>query len=133
MFVDLTHEIAAYLYEVFVVRLDWWVLLGFIAQALFTMRFLVQWVASEHAARASSRSPSGCCPLGADCYCFATRSIAETLCSLLGRGSASSSICAIFILHCVTAENALLEWPAPEPQIQMSKTCSHVRAGHPCP
>ena len=32
-------------------RLDWWVLLGFIAQALFTMRFLVQWIASERAGR----------------------------------------------------------------------------------
>jgi lipid-A-disaccharide synthase-like uncharacterized protein len=29
--------------------LDWWVLLGFIAQAFFTMRFLVQWIASERA------------------------------------------------------------------------------------
>ena len=30
-------------------RLDWWVLLGFVAQVLFTMRFLVQWIASERA------------------------------------------------------------------------------------
>jgi lipid-A-disaccharide synthase-like uncharacterized protein len=31
--------------------LDWWVLLGFAAQALFTLRFLVQWIASERAGR----------------------------------------------------------------------------------
>ena len=35
----------------FVVQLDWWVVLGFVAQALFTMRFLVQWIASERAGR----------------------------------------------------------------------------------
>ena len=27
--------------------IDFWVLLGFLGQALFTMRFVVQWVASE--------------------------------------------------------------------------------------
>ena len=26
---------------------DWWVILGFCAQALFSARFLVQWIASE--------------------------------------------------------------------------------------
>ena len=31
--------------------LDWWVALGFLAQALFTARFLVQWIASERAGR----------------------------------------------------------------------------------
>jgi lipid-A-disaccharide synthase-like uncharacterized protein len=51
MLVDLACEIGAYLYDIFVVRLDWWVLLGLVAQAFFTMRFLVQWIASEHAGR----------------------------------------------------------------------------------
>ena len=32
-------------------RLDWWVLLGFVAQAFFTARFAVQWLASERAGR----------------------------------------------------------------------------------
>jgi lipid-A-disaccharide synthase-like uncharacterized protein len=40
-----------YLHEVFVAQLDWWVVLGFIAQALFSARFLVQWIASERAGR----------------------------------------------------------------------------------
>jgi lipid-A-disaccharide synthase-like uncharacterized protein len=40
-----------YLHDVFVARLDWWVALGFLAQALFSMRFLVQWIASERAGR----------------------------------------------------------------------------------
>lgn len=51
MLVDLTHAVGAYLVDVFVTRLDWWVLLGFAAQGLFTMRFLVQWIASERAKR----------------------------------------------------------------------------------
>jgi lipid-A-disaccharide synthase-like uncharacterized protein len=40
-----------YLHDVFVMQLDWWVALGFVAQALFSMRFLVQWIASERAGR----------------------------------------------------------------------------------
>jgi len=28
-------------------RLDFWVIFGFIGQAMFTMRFIVQWIASE--------------------------------------------------------------------------------------
>jgi lipid-A-disaccharide synthase-like uncharacterized protein len=49
--VDLSRAVGAYLQDVFVTRLDWWVLLGLLAQALFTMRFLVQWIASERAGR----------------------------------------------------------------------------------
>jgi lipid-A-disaccharide synthase-like uncharacterized protein len=42
-------EILNYLHEVFIVRLDAWAVLGFVAQGFFTMRFLVQWIASERA------------------------------------------------------------------------------------
>jgi len=51
MLVDLTREVGSYLHEVFIQRLDGWVVLGFAAQMLFTMRFLVQWIASERAGR----------------------------------------------------------------------------------
>jgi lipid-A-disaccharide synthase-like uncharacterized protein len=51
MLIDLSQAIGGFLYDVFVTRLDWWVLLGFIAQALFTARFLVQWIASERAGK----------------------------------------------------------------------------------
>jgi lipid-A-disaccharide synthase-like uncharacterized protein len=40
-----------YLHDVFVMQFDGWVALGFLAQALFSMRFIVQWVASERAGR----------------------------------------------------------------------------------
>jgi lipid-A-disaccharide synthase-like uncharacterized protein len=51
MLVDLSNAVGAYLWDVFVLRLDWWVVLGFAAQALFTMRFLVQWIATERAGK----------------------------------------------------------------------------------
>jgi lipid-A-disaccharide synthase-like uncharacterized protein len=49
--VDLSHAVGTYFQDVFVTRLDWWVLVGFFAQGLFSMRFLVQWIASERAGR----------------------------------------------------------------------------------
>ena len=51
MLIDLQRAVGAYLHEVFVINLDWWVLLGFAALAFFTMRFVVQWIASERAGR----------------------------------------------------------------------------------
>jgi lipid-A-disaccharide synthase-like uncharacterized protein len=43
--------IGSYLQDVFVNNLDWWVVVGFAAQAFFTARFAVQWIASERAGR----------------------------------------------------------------------------------
>jgi lipid-A-disaccharide synthase-like uncharacterized protein len=51
MLVDLSNAVGNYLHDVFVTRLDWWVLLGFVAQAFFTARFAVQWLASERAGK----------------------------------------------------------------------------------
>ena len=51
MIVDLWHAVGGYFYDVFVQRLDWWAYIGIIAQALFTARFVVQWLASEKAGR----------------------------------------------------------------------------------
>jgi lipid-A-disaccharide synthase-like uncharacterized protein len=51
MLVDLSNAVGAYLHEVFVQSLDAWVLLGYVAQILFTMRFVVQWIASERAGK----------------------------------------------------------------------------------
>src|SRR6185312_16205237 len=38
-----------YLHDVFVTNFNAWVAMGFVAQGLFTMRFIVQWIASERA------------------------------------------------------------------------------------
>lgn len=40
-----------WLQSVFIDQFDGWILLGFCAQAMFTMRFVVQWLASERARR----------------------------------------------------------------------------------
>jgi lipid-A-disaccharide synthase-like uncharacterized protein len=44
-------SLKTWLVDVFVGQLDFWIVLGFVAQFLFTMRFLVQWIASERAGR----------------------------------------------------------------------------------
>jgi len=51
MLVSLSHAVGDYLQNVFVTQLNWWVLLGYVGQALFAMRFVVQWVASERVGR----------------------------------------------------------------------------------
>jgi lipid-A-disaccharide synthase-like uncharacterized protein len=48
---DVFANLANWLHQVFIVQFDGWVLLGFVAQAFFTMRFVVQWLASERAKR----------------------------------------------------------------------------------
>ena len=51
MLIDLSNAIGTYLHEVFIQKFEWWVLLGYVAQIMFTMRFLVQWIASERAGK----------------------------------------------------------------------------------
>jgi lipid-A-disaccharide synthase-like uncharacterized protein len=46
---ELFNNLVSYLDDVFVTNFNAWVVLGFAAQALFSMRFLVQWIASERA------------------------------------------------------------------------------------
>ena len=46
---DIFNSLAQWLHDVFVAQWDGWIILGFIAQACFTMRFVVQWLASEKA------------------------------------------------------------------------------------
>ncbi|MGQ3672811.1 lipid-A-disaccharide synthase N-terminal domain-containing protein [Xanthobacter sp. TB0136] len=49
--VDIARSVGDYLHDVFVAQFDGWMILGFVAQFMFTMRFVVQWVASERAQR----------------------------------------------------------------------------------
>ena len=46
---DLFNTLVSYLHDVFIIQFDGWVILGFVAQGFFTMRFVVQWIASERA------------------------------------------------------------------------------------
>jgi lipid-A-disaccharide synthase-like uncharacterized protein len=45
--ISVVSDIRAYLYDVFVARLDFWLVFGIAAQLLFTARFVVQWIVSE--------------------------------------------------------------------------------------
>ena len=49
MIVAFSDALLAYLYDVFVAKLDFWLLFGLGAQLTFAARFLVQWIASERA------------------------------------------------------------------------------------
>jgi lipid-A-disaccharide synthase-like uncharacterized protein len=51
MLVSLSQAVGNYLQNVFVMQLNWGLLIGYVGQALFGMRFFVQWVASERAGR----------------------------------------------------------------------------------
>jgi lipid-A-disaccharide synthase-like uncharacterized protein len=51
MLIDIASAVRGYLHDVFVGNADWGVIIGYIAQILFAMRFVVQWIASERAGR----------------------------------------------------------------------------------
>ena len=51
MLIQLSQDVGGYLYDVFVVKFDLWLALGIFGQALFAMRFIVQWLASEKEGR----------------------------------------------------------------------------------
>ena len=48
---DTLAGIATWFHDVFVAQFDVWIAIGFAAQAMFSARFLVQWIASERAGR----------------------------------------------------------------------------------
>jgi lipid-A-disaccharide synthase-like uncharacterized protein len=51
MLYSLSQNIETYLYDVFVVKFDFWFAFGLISQLVFTGRFLVQWIESEREGR----------------------------------------------------------------------------------
>jgi lipid-A-disaccharide synthase-like uncharacterized protein len=51
MLVDIAQAVGGYLHDVFIGNADWGILVGYVAQMFFAMRFVVQWIASERAGR----------------------------------------------------------------------------------
>ena len=51
MLVSLSQAVGDYLHNVFLMQLNWWILIGYAGQGLFSMRFLIQWLASERVGR----------------------------------------------------------------------------------
>ena len=48
---DVLSGLGAWFHQVFVAQFDVWIAIGFAAQAMFSARFLIQWIASERAGR----------------------------------------------------------------------------------
>jgi len=48
---NIVASFGGWLHEVFVEQFDLWIIFGFVAQFMFMMRFLLQWIASEKAGR----------------------------------------------------------------------------------
>jgi lipid-A-disaccharide synthase-like uncharacterized protein len=51
MLIDLARSVGGYLHDVFIGNVDLGIMIGYVAQLLFAMRFVVQWIASERAGR----------------------------------------------------------------------------------
>jgi len=51
MLVDIARAVGGYLQDVFFGSVDYGILVGYVAQGMFAMRFVVQWIASERAGR----------------------------------------------------------------------------------
>lgn len=51
MLVDIARSVGGYLHDVFVGDVSVGILIGYIAQGMFAMRFVVQWIASERAGK----------------------------------------------------------------------------------
>ena len=51
MLIQYGQALSDYLYDIFVAKLDFWLVFGLAAQLAFAARFLVQWIASERAGK----------------------------------------------------------------------------------
>jgi lipid-A-disaccharide synthase-like uncharacterized protein len=51
MLIDIARSVGGYLHDVFLGTVDFGILIGYVAQVMFAMRFVVQWIASERAGR----------------------------------------------------------------------------------
>ena len=51
MLVDIARSVGGYLHDVFLGNVDLGIMIGYVAQGMFAMRFVVQWIASERAGK----------------------------------------------------------------------------------
>jgi len=86
MLADLSHEVGNYLYNVFLLKLSWLVVVGYAGQALFTMRFVVQWIASERARKSVFPVAFWFFSIGGGLLLFAYALVREDPVFILGQG-----------------------------------------------
>ena len=87
MLVDLSRAVGTYFQDVFKMSLDWWVLLGFMAQALFTARFIVQWWVSERAGKSVIPFSFWVLSIGGGGLLFLYALVRADLVYIIGQGS----------------------------------------------
>ena len=102
MLVDLSQAVGSYLHDVFIAKFQWWVLLGYVAQIMFTMRFVVQWIASERAGKMVMPIAFWFFSIGGGMLLLLMRSTSVTPSSSWARRSGCSSTGAISISSCAT-------------------------------
>ena len=95
MLIDITRAVGGYLHDVFIGNADWGILIGYVAQILFAMRFVVQWIASERAGKSVVPTAFWVFSIGGGMMLLGYALYRRTRCSSSGRPSACSSICAI--------------------------------------
>jgi lipid-A-disaccharide synthase-like uncharacterized protein len=86
MLIELSHAVGSYLHDVFIKQFDWWIVLGFVAQAFFTARFAVQWLASERAGRSVIPIAFWWCSIGGGLLLFAYALYRRDPVFILGQG-----------------------------------------------
>ena len=95
MLIDIARSVGGYLHDVFLGNIDWGILIGYVAQVMFAMRFVVQWIASERAGRSVVPTAFWVFSIGGGLMLLGYASTAKTRCSSSARRSACSSTCAI--------------------------------------
>ena len=87
MLVELSNALGGYLHNVFYSKFDAWLMLGLFAQGLFTMRFVVQWVASERAGKSVIPFSFWVLSIGGGALLFLYALVRADLVYIIGQGS----------------------------------------------
>jgi lipid-A-disaccharide synthase-like uncharacterized protein len=103
MLIDMANVVGGYLHDVFISSLDWGILVGYVAQSLFAMRFVVQWIASERAGKSVVPTAFWVISIGGGLMLLGYALYRKDLCSSSVRPLVCSCICAICNSLCATA------------------------------
>ena len=123
MLIDLSQAVGNYLHDVFVAKFQWWVLLGYIAQVMFTMRFVVQWVASERAGKMVMPIAFWFFSIGGGVLLFAYALYVRDPVFILGQASVSLCMRAISISNCAIAATWQLDVNGGRPAMGDAPDC----------
>src|SRR5215831_15492955 len=108
MLIDIAHAVGGYLHDVFLGNIDLGILIGYLAQAMFAMRFVVQWIASERAGKSVVPTSFWVFSIGGGLMLLGYALTGKILCSLSAKPSVSLSIYEICNSSCVAAEQQRL-------------------------